>query len=246
MDTVGASVDLLICSLPGPTEVVEALLTSPTSPLLSLLPGATVVDMTTNSVSVGGDLARRCQELGLAFVDAPVSGMPPEMTVMVGGDSSDPRVVQLLARLAKHPVYLGAPLRGYTAKLLHQYVFLSAVMANAEALAAARMLGVGADRLMTIAATGSAFSNALTVFPGIETTGRARAHSAPLWLLLKDLLLVQELDEASGLGLSHLDALLGAFRSAVAELGGDAPLCDLVDVVVRRGETRGAPEPSAG
>jgi 4-hydroxybutyrate dehydrogenase/sulfolactaldehyde 3-reductase len=227
----GVRIDVLVCSLPGPSEVVEALLDSPESPLGLLAPGGRVIDMTTNSPRVGRRFARRCAELGLAFVDAPVSEMPPNMVVMAGCDGSDSVVAELFARVAKHVVYLGSPLAGYAAKLLHQYMFLSSLLAGAEAIRAANPLGVDGELLVAIAAEGSAYSNALTLFPGIERTGRGRRHSAPLRLLFKDVTLIKELDEDRGLGLQGIGVLQETLRSAMEELGENAPLYRLIDVV---------------
>jgi 3-hydroxyisobutyrate dehydrogenase len=236
----GAGIDVLICCLPGPSEVVEALLSPPTSPLTLLSPGTRVIDMTTNSISIGGELAERCAHLGLTFVDAPVSEMPPNMVVMAGSDGSDRVVAQLFSRVARHVEYLGSPLSGYAAKLLHQYVFLSSLLASAESIRATRTLAVGADEFISIAAAGSAYSNALTLFPGIEATDRVRRPSAPLRLLFKDVTLIKELDEVRGLGLSGIDALEQAFRSAMEELGEDAPLYRLADVAGKNGSRRPA------
>jgi 3-hydroxyisobutyrate dehydrogenase-like beta-hydroxyacid dehydrogenase len=192
--------------------------------------------MTTNSTSIGGELAKRCADLGLTFVDAPVSEMPPNMVVMAGCDGSDSVVAQMFAHVARHVVYLGAPLSGYAAKLLHQYVFLSSLLASAESIRATRMLAAGTDEFIAIAAAGSAYSKALTLFPGIEATGRVRRSSAPLRLLFKDVTLIKEFDDEFGLGLRGIDALEQAFRSAMEELGEDAPLYRLVDAVGKKGD----------
>jgi 3-hydroxyisobutyrate dehydrogenase-like beta-hydroxyacid dehydrogenase len=153
------------------------------------------------------------------------------MVVMAGGDGSDGVAADLFARIARHVIYLGYPLAGYTAKLLHQYMFLSSLLAGAESLRAARALGVRGEHLLTIAAEGSAYSKALTLFPGIEAAGHLRRPSAPLRLIYKDVRLIEELDAERGLGLTGVGRLREALRSAISELGADAPLYRLMDVL---------------
>ena len=150
-DPAGVRIDALLCSLPGPQEVVEALLDPREGPLSLLAPGGRVIDMTTNSPRVGRRLARRCADMGLTFVDAPVSEMPPNMVIMAGCDGSDSVVAQLFARMSRHVVYLGSPMAGYAAKLLHQYMFLSSLLAGAEAVRAADEFVVDGYLMVSIA-----------------------------------------------------------------------------------------------
>ena len=76
-------------SLPGPAEV-EAVLLEYGAPVIAALPaGAILVDTTTNDPEVSRRVAAAGEQRGVAVLDAPVSGRPPTMTLMAGGDRAD-------------------------------------------------------------------------------------------------------------------------------------------------------------
>src|SRR2546423_9260644 len=80
--------DIVFTSLPGPAQVETAALDPETGLLAGLPGGGAYIDLTTNAPSTIRRLAAACREHGVDFLDAPVSGRPPNMTVMVGGDAA--------------------------------------------------------------------------------------------------------------------------------------------------------------
>jgi len=78
--------EVVFTSLPGPAEVAQGVLDPRTGILAGLRPGGAYIDMTTNAPSVFRSIAEVCRAGGVAVLDAPVSGRPPGMTMMVGGD----------------------------------------------------------------------------------------------------------------------------------------------------------------
>ena len=79
---------MVFTSLPGPAEV-EYVVTDPDQGILAGLPaGGAYIDMTTNSPTVFRRVASACRDRGIEVLDAPVSGRPPRMTVMVGGEEA--------------------------------------------------------------------------------------------------------------------------------------------------------------
>ena len=56
--------------------------------LAGLRPGATHIDLTTNAPAVIARVAEACRARGVELIDAPVSGRPPAMTVMVGASEA--------------------------------------------------------------------------------------------------------------------------------------------------------------
>jgi len=81
--------EAVFTSLPGPREVEAAVLEPQTGILAGLREGAAYIDLTTNAPATSRRLAEACHARGVAFLDAPVSGRPPNMTVMVGGAAED-------------------------------------------------------------------------------------------------------------------------------------------------------------
>jgi NAD binding domain of 6-phosphogluconate dehydrogenase len=70
-------------SLPGPPEVEKGVLDPFSGILAGLRPGGAYVDMTTNAPSVFRRIAESSRARGVEVLDAPVSGRPPGMTIMV-------------------------------------------------------------------------------------------------------------------------------------------------------------------
>ena len=64
-------------SLPGPDQVVSALLGDETGALSGMANGAVLVDTTTDDPDVARRVAAACRQNGVEMLDAPVSGRPP-------------------------------------------------------------------------------------------------------------------------------------------------------------------------
>src|SRR5690349_2689942 len=79
--------EVVFTSLPGPAEVESVVLDPERGVLAGLASGGAYVDMTTNAPDVVRRIARACAGRGVAMLDAPVSGRPPGMTIMVGGEA---------------------------------------------------------------------------------------------------------------------------------------------------------------
>src|SRR3954452_22539468 len=76
--------EVVFTSLPGPTEFEAAMLEPQTGILAGLQPGTAHIDLTTNAPKTIARVAEACQARGIELIDAPVSGRPPTMTVMIG------------------------------------------------------------------------------------------------------------------------------------------------------------------
>src|SRR5207302_4727480 len=88
-------------------------------------------------------LAERCRELGVTFLDAPVSGRPPNMTVMVGGDEADfTRCRPLFEAIARNVFHVGASGAGCAAKLVTQYLGYTNFIAALEGLLIGAKAGI--------------------------------------------------------------------------------------------------------
>ena len=86
---VAASAEVVFTSLPGPAQVEAAALDPETGILAGLRKGGAYIDLTTNSPATVRRVAEAAKKQDIAFLDAPVSGRPPNMTVMVGGREAD-------------------------------------------------------------------------------------------------------------------------------------------------------------
>ncbi len=151
------------------------------------------IDMSTINPTAAREHHARLSELGIAALDAPVSGGPVRaadgtLTIMVGGDKEAfERAQPVLNDLGKHVIHVGGPGAGQAVKLVNQLMISIIMVANAEALTLGVKGGVPLEVLTEVIGTASG-SNYLmenwmskTLFTGDLSGGFA------LDLLMKDL-----------------------------------------------------------
>jgi 3-hydroxyisobutyrate dehydrogenase-like beta-hydroxyacid dehydrogenase len=203
--------EVVFTSLPGPTEIEHAALDPASGILAGLQRGGGYIDLTTNAPSVARRVSEVCRVRGVDMLDAPVSGRPPTMTVMVGGDEAVfARYRPLLAAMAGNIFYVGATGAGCTAKLVTQYLgytnFIAALEGMLIGAKAGIELGVLAQIVPLSAGASRTFDNIpRSVLPGTFTAG------GTLDIVAKDLQLARDLARDVGapahLGLLAHDVL---------------------------------------
>jgi 3-hydroxyisobutyrate dehydrogenase len=135
--------EVVFTSLPGPAEVEKAALDPESGILAGLAQGGTYIDLTTNAPAAIRRVAAASRERGIPFLDAPVSGRPPEMTVMVGGDADAFGPCRpLFEAIAKNVFYVGPQGAGCAAKLVTQYLGYTGFIAALEGMLIARKAGI--------------------------------------------------------------------------------------------------------
>jgi 3-hydroxyisobutyrate dehydrogenase-like beta-hydroxyacid dehydrogenase len=215
--------EVVFASLPGPTDVEHAALDAGSGVLAGLQRGGAYIDMTTNAPAVARRVAEACQARGVDMLDAPVSGRPPTMTVMVGGDEAVfARYRPLLAAMAGNIFYVGGAGAGCTAKLVTQYLgytnFVAALEGMLIGAKAGIDLGVLAQIVPMSAGASRTFDNIpRSVLPGSFTAG------GTLDIVAKDLQLARDLAREVGapayLGLLAHDVLSRAQAQGWGEEG---------------------------
>ncbi|MCI5075104.1 NAD(P)-dependent oxidoreductase [Oricola sp.] len=144
---VAAACDVIILVVTGAPEV-EAVLTGPDGVLEGLRPGALVVDCSTSLPETTRAMARRVQEAGGSFLDAPMTRTPKEaaqgrLNLIVGGDAALLEAHKpMLESFAENIVHAGDTGSGHAMKLLHNFVSLGFSVVLIEAAIAARESGV--------------------------------------------------------------------------------------------------------
>jgi 3-hydroxyisobutyrate dehydrogenase-like beta-hydroxyacid dehydrogenase len=140
---VGEASEAVFTSLPGPAQVETAALDPENGILAGLAAGSTYIDLTTNAPATVRRIAEASRERGIAFLDAPVSGRPPEMTVMVGGAATDfARSRPLFEAIAKNVFHVGRQGAGCAAKLVTQYLGYTGFIAALEGMLIAAKAGI--------------------------------------------------------------------------------------------------------
>jgi len=168
---------VVFTSLPGPREVESAVLDPSAGILAGLQPGGAYIDLTTNAPAVARRVAEACRARGADMLDAPVSGRPPTMTIMVGGDEAVfARYRPLFAAMAGNIFYVGSAGAGCIAKLVTQYLgytnFVAALEGMLIGAKAGIDLGVLAQIVPVSAGASRTFDNIpRSVLPGSFTSG---------------------------------------------------------------------------
>ena len=195
---VAEASEVVFTSLPGPTEVEQEALDPSTGILAGLKPGGAYIDMTTNAPRVFRRIAEACRTRGVEVLDAPVSGRPPGMTIMVGGDAATfTKYRPLLECMGRNIFYVGQTGAGCIAKLVTQYLgyanFVTAIEGLLIGAKAGIDLGVLAQIVPVSAGASRTFDNIpRSVFSGEFTAG------GTLDIVAKDLHLACELAREVG------------------------------------------------
>lgn len=153
--------DVVMLSLPGPAEVLDAIVGSD-GVLDAVRPPTFVVDLSTNSPATVAELARACAARDVTFVDAPVSGgltkaRSGTLTVLVGASPAVfARVQPVLETIGSEVVLVGPTGSGTVAKLVNNLLFLAGAVAVQEAFVLGAKLGMAPSELDAIIAASSA------------------------------------------------------------------------------------------
>jgi 3-hydroxyisobutyrate dehydrogenase-like beta-hydroxyacid dehydrogenase len=186
--------------------------------------GAVFVDHTTVSAKVTRELWSESKALGLAFVDAPVSGgqagaQNGVLSVMCGGDEADyARAEPVIAAYARICRRLGPPGAGQMAKMVNQICIAGLVQGLSEGLAFAEKAGLDIPDLVEVISQGAAGSWQMVNRHKTMAEDRFDFGFAVDWMR-KDLGIC--LDTADEIGASlPVTALVDQFYKDVQKLGG--------------------------
>ena len=143
--------EVVFTSLPGPVEFEAAMLEAQTGVLAGLRAGTAHIDLTTNAPNTIARLGEVCRSRGVELIDAPVSGRPPAMTVMVGAsDEAFAKYRPLFEAIAANVFHVGPSGAGATAKLVTQYLGYTNFIASIEGMLVAAKAGIDLDTLARI------------------------------------------------------------------------------------------------
>jgi 3-hydroxyisobutyrate dehydrogenase len=203
---VARNSEVVFTSLPGPHEVEHAVLDPSTGILAGFRAGGAYIDMTTNAPGVARRIAEACGAVGIDMLDAPVSGRPPTMTVMVGGE--EPVLAKyrpLLAAMAGNIFYVGGAGAGCIVKLVTQYLGYTNFVAALEGLLIGAKAGIDAGVLARIVPLSAGASRTFDNIPRSVLSG-AFTSGGTLDIVAKDLQLACDLAREVGAP-AHLGVL---------------------------------------
>ena len=207
----------------------------------SLARGAVIVDCSTSDPTVSLRLAAELAEVGVDFVDAPLSRTPKEawagtLDCMVGAsDASFARVRPVLATFAGKIVHIGGVGDGHKMKLLNNFLSLGYGALYAEALALARKVGIPVATFDSVIRGGRMDCGFYQTFMGYALEGNREAHRFTLTNAFKDMRYVEAMANAAVVASPLASAIKNSYAHAVAS-GGDGPedyVPHLTDVIAR-------------
>jgi 3-hydroxyisobutyrate dehydrogenase-like beta-hydroxyacid dehydrogenase len=132
--------------------------------LAGMAEGSTLVDHTTASAAVAREIAAAAAELGIGFVDAPVSGgqagaQNGQLSIMCGGDPAVFATVEpLIDAYAKAMVLVGDVGSGQLTKMVNQVCIGGLIQGLAEALDFSRRAGLDTDKVLAAISQGASGS----------------------------------------------------------------------------------------
>jgi 3-hydroxyisobutyrate dehydrogenase-like beta-hydroxyacid dehydrogenase len=207
---VAFGTEVVFTSLPGPSEVEATALDPDRGIFAGLRPGGTYIDLTTNAPATIRLVAEAARKRSVAFLDAPVSGRPPNMTVMVGGREADfGHCKTLFETIAKNIFYVGPSGAGCVAKLVTQYLGYTNFIAAIEGLLIAAKAGIDLGVLARIVPVSAGQSRTFDTSAS-SVLSRAFASSGSLDIIVKDMALAvdvaREVGTPAALGALAYDA----------------------------------------
>ncbi len=189
--------------------------------------GTILIDMSSIDPKSTERFAERAKSLGLAWVDAPLSGGAPkaaigELTLMMGGNAADVERAKIaLGHVAKNMTHMGGPGAGQTTKMINQVLCGLGFLAVAEATQLALDAGVDAEKIPVALKGGRADSALLQEYmPRFATKDYRR--TGRIDNMVKDLNMVNDLARQTGTSMP-MTALCGEIHRMLtaAGLGGE-------------------------
>jgi 3-hydroxyisobutyrate dehydrogenase-like beta-hydroxyacid dehydrogenase len=182
-----------------------------------------VIDMSTIAPDAARALAARAAEVGVAFLDAPVSGgeqgaIAGTLSIMVGGEpAAFERARPIFAAVGRQATHMGGPGQGQMTKLVNQVVGAATLAAVAEGVVLAARAGLDPEAMVRALGGGAATS----------------------WMLTEQAPRMQRRDFAPGFMVRLQQKDLRLALAAAARLGVPLPMTALVQQLLAAVEARG-------
>jgi len=221
---IAEAAEVIILMLPD-TPDVEAVLFGANGVVQALQPGKLVIDMSSISPTATRDFARRVNERGCDYLDAPVSGgevgaKQASLTIMVGGpQAAFDRAMPLFQCMGKNITLVGESNgAGQTCKVANQIVVALTIEAVAEALVFASKAGADPAKVRQALMGGLATSRILELH-GERMIKRTFEPGFRISLHQKDLNLALQSAKELGVALPNTASAQQLFSACVAAGG---------------------------
>lgn len=226
-DEAAGGTEIVITMLPD-GRIVRDVLVGAGRAAETMAPGGLVIDMSSSAPLDTRALAAELTQVGLAMIDAPVSGGVRRadngsLAVMAGGEATQIERARPLLETMGNVVFATGPIgSGHAVKALNNYVSAAGLAAACEAVIVAERFGVDPEVLVDVlnASTGRNNSTELKLKPFILS--RSFASGFSMALMAKDLRTAADLGGQLGLKASGTQSAAELWTRAAAALGRSA------------------------
>jgi 2-hydroxy-3-oxopropionate reductase len=207
-----------VISIVSDPPALEGVLWGPNGAMQGLRRGSIYIDSSTVSPTLARKVATACEERGVRFLDAPVTGgdwgaKKGELVFMVGGDVATLTEAEPVLRvLGKKWFHLGPNGAGQTIKLAMNLILALQVDALAEALALVTAAGLQGEKLVEVMQSSMARSGVLDIKSQNLLKGDY-TPSFPLRLMHKDMRLALELARQTHVELPATEAAFKTYST---------------------------------
>ncbi|MFM2430143.1 MAG: hypothetical protein RLZZ511_1356 [Cyanobacteriota bacterium] len=236
---LAAQVDVVISCVSDSPDVQEVVL-GPQGIIHGARSGMLYIDMSTIAAAVSRDIYAQLQAIGVAALDAPVSGgdigaQQGTLSIMVGGDQAAfDRALPIFQVLGKNIVHIGAAGAGQVTKACNQIVVALTVQAVAEALTLAARSGVDPAKVRSALLGGFAQSKVLEVH-GAKMLDRNFQPGFKLDLFRKDINLVLQTARDLGLPLMGSHQIAPLMDALIAQGKGNLDFIAVLELYAQLG-----------
>ncbi len=204
------------------TDAVENVLFGADGVQKSLTQGMIIADSSTISPSATFKFAERMKGIGVAYVDAPMTGSKigaqnGSLVFIVGGDEADiERLKPLFAAMGKKIFRMGETSKGQATKLAMNLQIALIFEGFAEALTLATKLGVDAGKLLSLIEATMVRSGVID-YKGPFVLARDFTPNFPLRLMHKDIRLTLEAAKEARVKLPALETVEEIYEMATED-----------------------------
>jgi len=202
--------------------------------LSGLRPGSVWVDTSTVSPTTTVALAGRLAEVGVGYVDAPVSGgvegaINGRLVAMAGAElATFSRIQPVIESFCASVTHMGPVGSGQATKAVNQVIVAGVAEAVCEALALAEKLNLPRERLLSVLSSGAADSWFLR-HRGLSMLESRFEKGFKQSLLLKDLRIVRELARELDISLPLVEEAIRDYSELVARGEGNNDISGLIE-----------------
>ena len=215
--------DIVFCCV-GNDADLRSVIFGADGALAGMKPGAVLVDHTTASADVAREIYTAAKNIGIHFIDAPVSGgqggaQNGLLTVMCGGDAPVfERVKPVAMAFSRAFTLMGEPGAGQLTKMVNQVCIAGLVQGLSEAVAFGQRAGLDMNLVLDVIGKGAAQSWQLDNRGKTMVADKFDFGFAVDWMR-KDLGLVMDEAKRNGARLP-VTALVDQFYADVQQMGG--------------------------